>query len=235
MTQNEMREFDTGATRDSEIGKLDFEGFLSPCAMERYAEYMNSHRVQADGKLRDSDNWQKGIPIKAYMKSLWRHFFDIWKIYRNWRVWDKKDGHEITHEEALCGVIFNAFGYLHVLTDEPSRFGAEDPPEEESAGECKEETFPADISCKGCLHVNGTMEEYRCEVGSTPEVCKTVGTSKWEKWREELSEDCDKQYGKCWRAAGGPAACLVRDGDRIEIPCRYFEPKPKDPKEGERT
>jgi len=77
-----IRRFDTGATRDTDEGKLDFEGFLSPLVLERYAQYMNKHRKQSDGKLRDSDNWQKGIPLKAYIKSLWRHFFDLWKIHR---------------------------------------------------------------------------------------------------------------------------------------------------------
>ena len=117
MTQNEMREFDTGATRDSETGKLDFDGFLSPCALERYAEYMNSHRVQADGKLRDSDNWQRGIPIDTYMKSMWRHFFDVWSIHRGFTRLDPKDHHEVDTEEALCAVIFNAMGMLHEITD----------------------------------------------------------------------------------------------------------------------
>lgn len=112
---NVMRTFTTGATRDSEEGKLDFEGFLSPFALERYAEYMNGHRKQRDGRLRDSDNWQKGIPIDAFMKSLWRHVFALWKIHRGGVVLDPRDQHEVTADEALCGVLFNAFGYLHEL------------------------------------------------------------------------------------------------------------------------
>lgn len=113
-----IRTFDTGATRDSELGKFDYEGFLSPCVLERYAEYMDKHRVQSDGKLRDSDNWQKGIPVTAYTKSLWRHFFDVWKIHRGYQVFDPKGGHAIDQEEALCGLIFNAMGLLHTLTDD---------------------------------------------------------------------------------------------------------------------
>ena len=46
------RTFDTGASRDTEAGKLDFEGFLSPPVLERYAEYLNKHRVMADGSTR---------------------------------------------------------------------------------------------------------------------------------------------------------------------------------------
>jgi hypothetical protein len=111
-----MRTFSTGATRDDDNDKLDYEGFLSPLVLERYAEYMHSHRKQADGKMRSSDNWQKGITLVAYMKSLWRHFFDLWKIHRGYGpVHDKKDGHLLTADEQLCGVIFNASGYLHEL------------------------------------------------------------------------------------------------------------------------
>ncbi len=106
-----MRKFETGATRDTEEGKLDYEGFLSPLVLERYSEYMDKHRKQADGKLRDSDNWQKGIPIVTYIKSLWRHFMDLWKEHRGY---GSRDG----IEEALCGIIFNSMGYLfEILND----------------------------------------------------------------------------------------------------------------------
>src|SRR5271157_1815692 len=79
-----MRTFDTGATRSAEADKLDYDGFLSPLVLERYAQYLNKHRVQADGKLRDSDNWQKGMPKSAYMKSAWRHFISLWKFHRGY-------------------------------------------------------------------------------------------------------------------------------------------------------
>jgi len=103
--KGKIRQFTTGATRDTDEGKLDFEGFYSPIVMERYAEYMNKHRVQSDGSLRDSDNWQKGIPKTAYMKSMFRHFFDVWKEHRGITT---KDG----MEEALCALLFNVQGYL---------------------------------------------------------------------------------------------------------------------------
>jgi len=101
-----MRTFDTGATRNDDTAKLDYEGFLSPLVLQRYAEYMHKHRQQADGKLRDSDNWQKGIPISAYMKSLWRHFMDVWRQYR-------EQSGEDTLEDSLCAMLFNAMGMLH--------------------------------------------------------------------------------------------------------------------------
>ena len=106
-----VRTFDTGATRDSDEGKHDFEGFLSPTVLKRYAEYMSKHRVQSDGSLRDSDNWQKGMPRKQYMKSLWRHFMDMWSQHRGLEGQDEL-------EESICALLFNGQGYLHELLKE---------------------------------------------------------------------------------------------------------------------
>ena len=107
-----MRQFDTGATRDTDQGKLDFEGFLSPAVLERFAEYMNKHRHQADGQVRDSDNWQKGIPQVAYMKSGWRHFFDWWTLHRMSLNAPLTGAGEEHLEETLCAILFNVQGYL---------------------------------------------------------------------------------------------------------------------------
>lgn len=101
-----IRVFDTGANRDKDDGKLDFEGFMSPAVIEAYASYMNFNRRLNDGSTRNSDNWQKGIPLEAYIKSGWRHFFDWWKFHRGAAL----KGSLVF---ALCGVIFNAMGYLH--------------------------------------------------------------------------------------------------------------------------
>lgn len=113
-----MRKFETGATRDTDDGKFDFEGFLSPLVLERFGAYMHKHRKQADGSLRDSDNWQKGIPLIAYMKSGFRHFFDWWRCHRGLKpssppgkVHDFTPGEEL--EETLCALLFNVQGYLH--------------------------------------------------------------------------------------------------------------------------
>lgn len=115
-----MRTFETGATRDTDAGKLDYEGFLSPRVLKRFAEYMNKNRVQSDGTLRDSDNWQKGIPLEAYMKSLWRHFFEVWELYRVRVANGVLDDDQIDAlDEALCAVMFNTQGFLHEwLSDE---------------------------------------------------------------------------------------------------------------------
>jgi hypothetical protein len=108
----EMREFSTGATRNSDTGKNDYEGFLSPLVLEEFGNYMTIHRKQADGKLRDSDNWQKGIPQDAYIKSLWRHFHDLWCLHRGYIRTDKLTGNKISKKEALCAILFNVQGYL---------------------------------------------------------------------------------------------------------------------------
>lgn len=107
-TPASVRTFGTGATRDLDANKLDFEGFLSPLVMERYAQHMHRARAMADGTMRASDNWQLGIPIGAYMKSLWRHFFDVWKTHRGYPT-----ASDI--ETELCALIFNANGMLHEI------------------------------------------------------------------------------------------------------------------------
>ena len=107
-----MRKFYSGATRSSEGGKPDYEGYLSPLAVEAYGEYMLSHQKQADGTMRPSDNWQKGIPLASYMKSMWRHFLQVWKLHRGYEVKSPEDGHPVTVDEALCGLMFNVQGML---------------------------------------------------------------------------------------------------------------------------
>jgi Domain of unknown function (DUF4406) len=100
--------FASGATRDTSDGKLDYEGFYNPLVVERFAEYMNKNRIQSDGSARSADNWQKGITRASYIKSMWRHFMDVWKNHRGLET-------EATLEDALCAVIFNAQGYLFEL------------------------------------------------------------------------------------------------------------------------
>lgn len=99
-----MRTFRTGATRDDDKTKIDPEGFLSPLVIKAFCNYMHKHRVQADGSLRESDNWQKGMDQSVYMKSLWRHFLDLWLEHRKYKSRDGK-------EEALAGLLFNVMGY----------------------------------------------------------------------------------------------------------------------------
>ena len=101
-----IRTFETGATRDTDEGKLDWEGFIHPAAMGFFVRYMQKHRHQADGTLRDADNWQKGIPRKQYMKSLVRHVWDLWT------VWRTEPEMELTIIDLLCAIMFNVQGLL---------------------------------------------------------------------------------------------------------------------------
>ena len=104
-----MRTFDTGATRDTDETKPDYEGFLSPLAIKRFGEYMTLHRKQADGKLRASDNWQKGIPLETYIKSLCRHVEDL-KLHHDGYPGQATDPDV---ESVLSASLFNVQGYLH--------------------------------------------------------------------------------------------------------------------------
>jgi hypothetical protein len=103
-----MREFETGATRDDDANKPDYEGFLSPLVILEFGKYMLKHRQQADGAVRNSDNWQKGIPVNAYIKSKWRHFLDLWLHHRGYNMLSRD-----SIKEALCADLFNTMGYLH--------------------------------------------------------------------------------------------------------------------------
>lgn len=109
-----VRTFATGANRDVDTGKPDYEGFLSPLVIEAFGTYMNFNRRLRDGSLRDSDNWQRGMPQDVYMKSGWRHFFDWWREHRGIAT---KEG----LVWALCGLLFNLQGYLHEkLKEDPN-------------------------------------------------------------------------------------------------------------------
>ncbi len=108
-----MREFTTGATRDTDENKPDYEGFLSPQVVRAFGAYMHQNRKQADGRLRSSDNWQKGIPRNAYIKSAWRHFHEWWSLHRAYRT------SNAALIQSLCALLFNVQGYLHeVLREE---------------------------------------------------------------------------------------------------------------------
>lgn len=110
-----VRKFDSGATRDSDFGKLDFEGFLSPIVLHRFAVYMDKHRLQTDGVVRESDNWQKlfGEDHESVcMKSLLRHVMDLWLSHRGF-VEIARD----SIEESLCAIIFNANAYLFSILE----------------------------------------------------------------------------------------------------------------------
>lgn len=117
-----VRQFSTGATRDAEDGKIDPEAFLDSLTLGEYFDYMHRHRTQKDGNLRDGDNWQKGFPKNALMKSLWRHVYDAWRIHRGFEPMSEDILHLYTVHgkdramvESLCGVLFNAMAYMREI------------------------------------------------------------------------------------------------------------------------
>jgi hypothetical protein len=115
-TEASSRVFGTGATRDLDANKLDFEGFLSPLVLERYAEHMHKARKMPDGTMRASDNWQLGLPVDVYMKSMWRHFMAVWKLHRGIPVFETLPSGEVIEkdiETELCALKFNVSGMLH--------------------------------------------------------------------------------------------------------------------------
>lgn len=117
-----VREFATGANRDRVDGKLDFRGFVSPKALRRFGAFMNKNRRLADGSLRDSDNWKKGIPISVYIESLIRHgneFHESIEEAIDGAGIEKiasmaaNDARLLAADDIACALLFNIQGYLH--------------------------------------------------------------------------------------------------------------------------
>lgn len=108
----EIRKFESGATRDTDDGKLDIEGFLNPLVLKRFSTYMHRHRIQGDGSLRDADNWQKGIPYDQLMKSFLRHVLELWVYHRGGEIQPAKEKDPQDVEEILCALLFNIQGML---------------------------------------------------------------------------------------------------------------------------
>lgn len=106
-----MRTFDSGATRDTDQNKPDYHGYLSPQVLEKYGQYMLKHQKQADGTMRSSDNWKKGIPREAYIKSMFRHFMEVVRLHDMEQTGEV--GLEADMDEALYALLFNVMGYAH--------------------------------------------------------------------------------------------------------------------------
>lgn len=111
---NKIRKFASGATRDDDSRKYDFEGILSPLVLKEYGRYMHAHATQSDGEQRPADNWQAGIPREQLMKSAYRHFIDWHTLHDGYPAYDF-DGENVDILEALSGVLFNTMAYMHVV------------------------------------------------------------------------------------------------------------------------
>jgi len=112
-SKSKIRKFDTGATRDTTKGKLDYVKALCPLVLRRYVQYLDKHRLQPDGSYRDFDNWKKGIPRDTYHSSKGRHFFADWLLEEGYEVSDNHG--PVDEEDALCAEIFNAMGKLREI------------------------------------------------------------------------------------------------------------------------
>jgi hypothetical protein len=78
---------------------------------------MHEHRTQSNGEVRASDNWQKGIPLDVYMKSMFRHFMDVWA---NHRLGESGPQDQL---DALMALLFNVQGYAHEILEGRSIVG----------------------------------------------------------------------------------------------------------------
>ena len=114
--ESTMRKFDSGATRDTIEGKLSYVRGLSPIVLKLYMQYLDAHRLQADGKKRDFDNWKLGIEKDAYLDGLGRHFWDVWLLCHGYPTEDNHGPVEL--KSALCAIMFNSMGMLYELLKE---------------------------------------------------------------------------------------------------------------------
>lgn len=120
-----IRQYPTGATRDSGQDKPVHWRFGSALVEKRFGEYMHTKRVQSNGELRDGDNWKKGIPIQDYFDSLSRHVNDL-------RLHMEGFGDEATEQDietVLCAVKFNVDGMLHEFLKADMFFNRREPDE----------------------------------------------------------------------------------------------------------
>ena len=107
-----MRVFETGATRGSDRGKLQYTQFLSPRVLRRYAEYLQEHSIGADGQRRTGDTWKKGMPQAEYLASMLRHVMELWE----WETEGWLPDETKVREDLLCAIMFNAMGMLYEKT-----------------------------------------------------------------------------------------------------------------------
>lgn len=109
-----MRRFTSGATRTDDPNRLDIFGFVSARVLHRFAQYMHKHRFQADGTMRDSDNWQRGMPKLEYVRSLLRHVEDFKLLVRGEKP--LYDPQTTDPEDVACAILFNIQGWLNEST-----------------------------------------------------------------------------------------------------------------------
>lgn len=116
MRTAEIRTFDTGATRSALGNKLEYDGYLNPLVLKRFAEYMKKHQTQENGEQRAADNWQRNIPMKDLHDSKKRHDMDVWLYVKGY----PEEATE-TLEESLCAAIFGNMAMLKQVMEQSGR------------------------------------------------------------------------------------------------------------------
>lgn len=99
--KKKITQFDSGAIRDSQVGKTDFIETISWTALNTFARYMTAKKEKYG-----AGNFKKGIPDWSYEQSLLRH---IDKYLRN----KYENGDDEIDQDHLSAIVFNAFGLIH--------------------------------------------------------------------------------------------------------------------------
>ena|SRR5450631_3414633 len=112
----DIRTFATGATRSPLADKLEYDGYLNPLVLKRFAEYMRKHQTQSNGERRASDNWQLNIPMASLHDSKKRHDHDVWLHIKGY----PEEATE-SMEESLCAAIFGNMAMLKQVMEQSGR------------------------------------------------------------------------------------------------------------------
>lgn len=113
--ESRTRTFESGAVRDTDSDKYDYDAFLDPRVLVEYARYMHRHRQMPDGTVRSGDNWKAGFPLDSYIKSLLRHVIDLWLLHSGYESRRPETDELVSMDDALGGVLFNVMGYWSAL------------------------------------------------------------------------------------------------------------------------
>ena len=129
-----MRKFDNNAVRDVDNGKIKYYGFQHPLCDYSFGKYMLKHQKQANGEMRDADNWWGTWDTKVSLECMTRHLEDLKLIKAGYFVYKArtdidgkpaektyvrskrglevdKNWEEVTEEDACNAIRFNADAY----------------------------------------------------------------------------------------------------------------------------
>ena len=126
-----MRKFKSNATRDTNKGKISYFGFRHPLVEHSFGKYMLKHQKQADGQMREPNNWWGGWDAKISIDSLTRHIADLECLHAGLYVYKvrlddgedtvvlpekknplPKNWEEVSKEDCLNAAKFNCNAYL---------------------------------------------------------------------------------------------------------------------------